>query len=959
MNTIHPGPGAVRPAAPPRGGDRPPGGGRRFAQAFFRGLSAGAVVFLLAARPASAAAADGAVGASAGAPASAAGPEADRSAAPSAGPRRAEPAGSARRAVAALSIVSRSDEAQSEVPFTVGHFFAPGDFPKGKALEGLQVDEVAAHPADSGSVGFAVISGHLPRLAARERRSLPIRVVDRADAAPPRPAADQPLDTYAEIRFFQPQKTGVYFSNRNGNAVPGVEFVEGEELTVTLTDRLGSEAVTYRVPKEFSGPGSFPKANSIARQVEELIRRGTRRFTAEPGFEERSQISTRDPAGGAFRVAVSQARKAPIAVYPIQAFAEPRTYRATPVLDRARLRLDGPYAREYDLPTPFVNAADGQPHGVLQARFLVRFLPGGRARYDLVFENNATFAEGAGNQFYAAEWFLGGERVLRQDAFKHFHHGSWSRRRWTGGKEPRVYVRQDMQYMQDSGLMYNFDQNLQVAEKDKVAAAAAARAAEGAADPMHNAGMQYAMPGTGGREDIGAQPMWVARAQVDPDERLDDRMLAIADTAMTVPMQYRDEKTDQPVDLVRHWGLDLQPGFARDGMKLPAMADGTTPWQPDADHQPAASFYAYVRTGDARYLRTMQYWANWNILSIHPDIRGRRAVSAGGQVRGMAWNLRGLGEVNWVTPDRHPMKRYFRERLQVNLQEYVDRWVRGDMRAPLHNMEGPKAALGYTRPWMNDFLAFPVSQMARLGIPNAREFADYLVVFVADRWLNPRNRNFATRQMGTAYNFDTWDYRGRVFQTWDEVIAYMFPQHDPLRPETWAQFKDDPRPGRGGEKFGTIPVTETWVGGYTGVASGANGAMADLYPQSRKVFEMIEKEIAPGFQREFNDNPSYAIVPRGYVRKPYAAPAALREAAPATAARPIALRGAASVAENGSFTLAEAAAVRYGAGGRTIERTLEPGTWACSNATFTDPAVGLVKACALAGSAVPAAGRAR
>jgi hypothetical protein len=854
------------------------------------------------------------------------------------------PAAQGGRAIAAIGIQSRSDAAQRDVPFTVGHFFAPGDFPKGKALEGLQVDEVATHPSDPGSVGFAVLSGYLPALGAGQKVSLPLRVVDRPGPPPARPAARGSLDTHVDIRFFQAQKTGIYFSNRNGNTTPGIEFMEGEELTVTLTDRQGTESVTYRVPKEFSGPGTFPKAFSIARQVEDLIRKGTRRFTAEPGFEERSQVSTKDPAGGAFKVEVGAPRKAPISVYPIQAFAEPRLYRATPALDEARLRLNGPYAREYDLPTPFVNPADGKAHGALQARFLVRFLPGGRARHDLVFENNAAFAEGGGNQLYAADWFLDGRQVLKQGTFKHFHHGAWFQRRWTGGEAPQAYARQDMRYMQDSGLMYNYDQNLRVAEKDKAAAAVAAQRAAQSDDPMFNAGIQYAMPGTGGREDIGAQPMWVARAQVDPDPRLDDRMLAIANTAMTAPMQYRDEKTDQPVDLTRHWGLDLQPGFARAGMKLPAMADDTTPWQPDADHQPAANFYAYVRTGDAQYLRTLQYWANWNILIVHPDIRGQKALSSGGQVRAMAWNLRSLGEVLWVTPDRHPMRPYFQDRLRVNLQDYVDRWVRGDMKAPLHNMEGAKAALGYTRPWMNDFIAFPLSQMARLGIPNAREFADYLVVFTAGRWLSPANRNFATRQAGTAYNFDTWDYQGRVFRTWDEVIGYMFPNHDPLRPDTWARFRDDRRPGRGDEKFGEMPITENWVGGYTGVASGANGAFADLYPQARRAFELIENEIAPGFQREFNDNPTYGIVPRGYARKPYAAPASPSAAGPK--ARD--LRDARSVPENAPFLLAQGATVRYGGGGRFVERTLKAGTWTCDNATFTDPVVGTAKACALA-----------
>lgn len=53
--------------------------------------------------------------------------------------------------------------------------------------------------------------------------------------------------------------------------------------------------------------------------------------------------------------------------------------------------------------------------------------------------------------------------------------------------------------------------------------------------------------------------------------------------------------------------------------------------------------------------------------------------------------------------------------------------------------------------------------------------------------------------------------------------------------------------------------------------------------------------------------------------------------------------------EGQSFTLTVLSNVRYGVTGKTIDKLLTPGSYPCSNATFTDPAVGTTKTCTIVG----------
>ncbi|MGI4780011.1 MAG: hypothetical protein ACRYGA_18180, partial [Janthinobacterium lividum] len=61
------------------------------------------------------------------------------------------------------------------------------------------------------------------------------------------------------------------------------------------------------------------------------------------------------------------------------------------------------------------------------------------------------------------------------------------------------------------------------------------------------------------------------------------------------------------------------------------------------------------------------------------------------------------------------------------------------------------------------------------------------------------------------------------------------------------------------------------------------------------------------------------------------------------------------VAQRSSFTLTTATTVVYGVGTQTVQKPLAAGTYECSDSLFSDPAVGIVKACYVASASASAA----
>ncbi len=170
-----------------------------------------------------------------------------------------------------------------------------------------------------------------------------------------------------DIALHTSQITQIVFGNRNG-AVPGIPFREGEAVTVQLGDDPADRYAAI-VDHDAAG-GDYTTLTKVAQAMMEAINRG-KKFRAykigEGGGYENLWVTTRDPSGRAFAIALSYAGQAKLTTRTLQAWAPIRHYAASvrPELAKAVTKpefwLKGPVATEITLVTPLRDIENQKP----------------------------------------------------------------------------------------------------------------------------------------------------------------------------------------------------------------------------------------------------------------------------------------------------------------------------------------------------------------------------------------------------------------------------------------------------------------------------------------------------------------------------------------------------------------------------------------------------------------------
>ncbi len=692
------------------------------------------------------------------------------------------------QAITCIKVGSGNPAAQTSVPITFGQPFKAGDLPAGAALEArdasgavvpLQMDEVSSH-AD-GSVRFAVLSAHISNLMPNEKRT--ISFFKKATSSPTAPVAvnTAAFDLKLSATVYSPQISVITFGNRNGTSA-GIPFLEGEQITLQLGD-TNPEQYVLTVTAAQAG-GGHQTLTKIAEAFMALINASSKTYvaskTGEGGGYEKLWLTTIRTDASAFGIKFVYSGAAVLTVANLQTYQPPVSFVANPrpVLDAMvaagqRPRLNGTVASEYTVVAPFTNTSSGVQHPQLTARLHTRFVDAGqRVRTDMVIENNWTYAPNPGNITYELTVTQGGQTVFHQPTLTHNHHARWHKVLWTG-VDPQAQVRHNMRYFLDSKATWNYDLSVQISES--VLAAEAANLAKADTKPMGAAFITPYFPTTGGRPDIGPLPRWTALYLVTQDPRTRTSMLANADAAAGIPIHYRDAATNQPVSLETHPGLAMQLGNSDTKDALPVVVNNVTIWSPDAAHQASFAYIPYIVSGDSFYLDEVQFWANWNMGRVDPGYRGRNlGLINPDQMRAQAWSLRSIGEAARALPDSHPMKGYFKTKLNDNLAWYVAHYPRGTSStvSPLGMME-KNDSVGQTAPWQNDFMALVVGQLAEGGDLQAREYFNWISRFTVGRFLNESN-GFC-RAQAPAYYIVIRDTAGRFVDDWGVLFKLNWP----------------------------------------------------------------------------------------------------------------------------------------------------------------------------------------
>jgi hypothetical protein len=432
--------------------------------------------------------------------------------------------------------------------------------------------------------------------------------------------------------------------------------------------------------------------------------------------------------------------------------------------------LEGPLVSEWIVSGPLTTAG-GEEHPHLTAHFHVRAYAGMRsARVSVAVENTWSRVANPRNFTYDASVTVQGQgTVLSQSNVNHYRQARWRRVFWWG-ENPSVHIQHDSEHMQRIAVVPTYDSRLSVPE---YALAEMGSQWSGARTRLMGSGLIYSyMPEGGGRPDIAPLPRWTVRYLMTQDNRAKIAMMGTAEQAGSFGIHYRDRDTNLPISLDTYPNMTI---LGNGGIFPSCGGNCGTPYTPDVAHQPSMSFVPYLISGDYFHLEELQFWANWNMF-YWGNHGGSLGLMVNDQIRAQAWGLRTLGHAAYITPDDHPLKAYFLQKLGNNLNWYEQNVVMNPP-TPLGYLLNP-SDLGLNNTfatWMDDFLTWSVGHLANLGFSNAVPIFEYKAQFPVGRmtdpgycWILASTYWTRSRDADTGEAFQTWsDYKTAVIRSWD------------------------------------------------------------------------------------------------------------------------------------------------------------------------------------------------
>jgi hypothetical protein len=394
--------------------------------------------------------------------------------------------------------------------------------------------------------------------------------------------------------------------------------------------------------------------------------------------------------------------------------------------------LNGPVATEWQVSAP-LRSSSGAQHPHLSARFAIRWYAGAsKARVDVVVENDWAYEPSPQNFTYDASVIMGGKSVYNKASMTHYHHARWRKLFWFNTATPEVNVKHNTAYLINSRALPNYDQSVVIPETEL--ASFKSKWTGSITEPMGVGLAAPAMPGTGGRSDIGLLPGWSAAYLLSMDKRAKDAMLGTADGSGSWSSHYRDRKTDRPISVkdypymtILAQRTDTMNKATGQYEAFPACASSTacaTPYNHDTSHQPNLAYLPYLVTGDYFYLEELQFWTMWNSFQSNPSYRQYdKGLYKNEQIRGQAWSLRSAAEAAYITPDANPLKATFTAIVNDNLDFYNTNYTNASGANALGALTDSHAfAYDSGRglaPWQDDFFTSAVGHTADLGFTKA------------------------------------------------------------------------------------------------------------------------------------------------------------------------------------------------------------------------------------------------
>lgn len=493
-------------------------------------------------------------------------------------------------------------------------------------------------------------------------------------------------------------------------------------------------------------------------------------------------------------------------------------------------------------------------------------------RVDSVIENDQAYDVSPSDETYDATISVGSSNYSAT-GITHYIHARWHHVLWTRGN-PTIFVQPDVAYLQKSRAISKY--------ADVTPTSGLLNGVAQSAQPMSNVDQTPHMGNTGAQAAIGPLPRWTSTFVVSGDRRAFNWMLANDDGVGSYGFHYRDDATGRPLTITDHPYVTIAAiRYARTASKggyrtdlLPACGgDCSTPFSYDIAHQPSIGYVPYLVTGDFYYLEEMQFEASYDELWANPAYRKYdkgRLIHAQRQVRGQAWALRSIADAAFATPDADPMKHYFTDQVDRNINDYVKTYVDHPADHSLHVLDGGGAIIyplhGATRvgisPWQQDFFTWAVGHAAEQGVPQAETLLRWMAKFQVGLMTSASEgatSGFCWLQ-ASGYAFQVRDAKGSPeYSSLDRVYKTTYPTLAGLACDSQEMVNAMSTPSHQ-YKIGEMQGYAWSPTGFPsnlqiGLAAAANSGI-NKASQAWSVF--ANRSVKP----DYSNDPNFALVPR-------------------------------------------------------------------------------------------------
>lgn len=296
-------------------------------------------------------------------------------------------------------------------------------------------------------------------------------------------------------------------------------------------------------------------------------------------------------------------------------------------------------------------------------------------------------------------------RPIRGDEFIHYANTRWKKTFWWGA-EPQLHIAHDRDYLIDSMAVPNYTKSI-TGSATTIANDKAAMAANG--DIGQNGITKGVMSAQGYANGIGILPEWQAMYLLNQGIDAKATMLKQADLGGSWSAYYRDYSTDEPINFSKWPYATLSPnaGDSRNsatGLNEMLPQRVATPqiegngYDADVAHHPDFYYVPYLVTGDHFYMEGMLSYFIYACLkqNAHATYRdgGKVLFKAESQIRGQGWLFRSLAHNRYLLPDNHSSRASLEYIASSNAASYNARYV--DPAGPEYTMFGIFGGMEYT-----------------------------------------------------------------------------------------------------------------------------------------------------------------------------------------------------------------------------------------------------------------------